>query len=176
MANIECEIRTFLTPEQYEQLAGRLKKEAEFLGEDDQVTYYFDAPEDLRIQKNDHYSKVWLKKGAIHDEHREEIEVKYDKDDFEKLEQLFAALGYGVTIKWFRKRLSFRWGDIDVALDHTKGYGYILELEKMATEEDKEQTVAYLKQKLGELGIPPTPKEEFDKKYQHYKDHWQELV
>jgi len=60
---------------------------------------------------------------------REEIEIRFDRNEFEKLERLFLALGLNVEIKWFRKRHSFKWADIDVMLDYTNGYGHIIELE-----------------------------------------------
>lgn len=176
MQNIECEIRSFITENQYNELIKRFKKEAEFLGEDEQMTYYFDSKQDLRIQRNSNFSKIWLKKGEIHDEHREEVEIKCEREDFQKLEKLFLALGYSVEIKWFRKRHSFKWGDIDVAVDHTKGYGYIIELEKMTTEDQKEKVTEYLKNKLKELDISLTPKEVFSEKYQYYKQYWINLI
>ncbi len=117
-----------------------------------------------------------MKKGKIHDEYREEIEIKYSKEDFEKLEQLFLTLGYKVEIKWFRKRNTFKWKDVAVVLDYTKGYGYIVELEKMSTEEDKESTLGHLRTKMQEVGIVITPKPEFDEKYQYYKKNWKQLV
>jgi len=174
--NIECEVRSFLTEKQYKDLLIRLKKSANFLGEDEQVNHYFDSKQDLRIQRNKIYSKIWLKKGAMHDEHREEIEIKINREDFEKAEQIFLALGYKVEIKWFRKRFSFKWADINVELDYTKGYGYILELEKMTSENKKEETIKHLKEKLQELGIPLTPKAEFDEKYAYYKQNWRQLT
>jgi len=176
MKNIECEIRSFITKNQYDSLIRKLKKEARFLGEDEQTTYYFDCEQDLRIQKNSKFSKIWLKKGEIHDENREEIEVRTDKNDFEKLEHIFLALGYKIEIKWFRKRHSFKWGGTSVAVDFTKGYGYIIELEKMTTEKQKTKALAYLRDKLSELKIPLTPKEEFNKKYLYYKKNWRKLI
>ena len=176
MANIEVELRSFISEDQYKDLMERFKKEANFLGEDDQITYYFDCPQDLRIQKNNNFSKIWLKKGKIHDESREEIEIFCKKEDFEKLEKLFLTLGYKIEIKWFRKRNTFKWDDIKVDLDFTKGYGYIIELEKITTEEKKEKVLRYLKEKIEKLGITITPREEFDKKYQHYKENWKKLL
>jgi hypothetical protein len=49
------------------------EKNGESLGVDHRETHYFDGKEDLRIQKNDGFSKIWLKKGRLHDEAREEI-------------------------------------------------------------------------------------------------------
>jgi predicted adenylyl cyclase CyaB len=101
-----------------------------------------------------------MKKGKIHEECREEIEVKSDKSNFNKLGEIFKNLGHNVKIKWFRKRHTFNWDGIIVTIDYTKGYGYIIELEKMADESTKELT----------------PKEEFNKKYEFYKDNWKDLV
>ena len=176
MENIEVEIRSFIDQQKYRELLHFFNKEAELVNEDYQETYYFDSEEDLRIQRNNFFSKIWLKKGKIHDDHREEIEIKFDKSEFERLEQIFLALGYNIQIKWFRKRHTFNWEGIRVMIDYTKGYGYIIELEKMSTDEQKEDSLNLLKQKLAKLNIPLSPKEEFNKRYEHYKQNWKELI
>ncbi|MCH7850682.1 MAG: CYTH domain-containing protein [Nanoarchaeota archaeon] len=174
--NIEAEIRSFISEEQYKELLIFFKENAEQIKEDYQESYYFDCDEDLRIQRNNFHSKIWMKKGKIHDDHREEIEIKFDRDEFDKLETLFLALGYNIEIKWFRKRFEFKWEDITVCLDFTKGYGYIIELEKMCSEETKEKEFELLKQKLKSLNVNITPKEEFNKKFEYYKNNWRSLV
>ncbi|MCL5094295.1 MAG: CYTH domain-containing protein [Patescibacteria group bacterium] len=176
MKNIEVEIRSLIDENKYHKLLRFFKKEGKWLGEDYQETYYFDCKEDLRIQKNNNFSKIWLKSGKIHDEAREEIEIKFDKEDFEKLEQAFLALGYKVGIKWFRTRNTFKWQGIKVCLDYTKGYGYIIELEKLANENEKDKVLDTLKQKLASLKIPLISREEFDKMFKHYKDNWKILI
>jgi len=100
MAMIECELRSFLTKERFDVLRERLSLEGEHVGTDDQVTYYYDGPKDLRIQKNGSYAKVWLKKGKMHDEAREEVEIRTAKENFDALDELFRTLGYGVSIEW----------------------------------------------------------------------------
>lgn len=174
--NIEVEIRSFITQEKYEELLEFFKKEGEFVEEDYQETYYFDCPQDLRIQRNNNFSKIWFKKGELHDDFREELEIKFDRNDFEKLEQLFLALGFKVEIKWFRKRYIFKWQGVDVMIDYTKGYGYIIELEQKAIGENREIVLANLKEKLNTFNIPLTPKEEFEQRFQYYKEHWSELM
>jgi len=173
---IEVEIRSFISEEKYRELLEFFSKEGKVLNEDEQVTYYFDCDEDLRIQKNKFFSKIWLKKGKIHDDQREEIEVRFDRDKFDELERLFLSLGMGVEIKWFRKRHAFEWQGVKVSVDYTKGYGYIVEFERMAEEENKDSVLAELKQKFEGLGISLTPKEEFNEKYEYYKKNWRELV
>ncbi len=174
--NIETEVRSFISKEQFEELLDFFKQNAQLSKEDYQETFYFDCDEDLRIQRNNFFSKVWMKKGNIHDDYREEIEIKFDRDEFENLEKLFLALGYNIEIKWFRKRFEFKWDDITVCLDFTKGYGYIIELEKMCAEKTKEKESELLKKKLKSLNVDLTSKEEFNKKFQYYKKNWKSLV
>lgn len=176
MNDIEVEIRSFITKEKYEELLDFFKQNAEFLKEDYQETFYFDCKEDLRIQRNNFFSKIWMKKGKIHDNHREEIEVKFDRKEFENIKKMFLALGYNIEVKWLRKRFRFKWGNITVCLDFTKEYGYIIELEKICSEETKQQELESLRQKLKSLDVKITPKEEFNKKFQYYKENWKFLI
>lgn len=172
---IEVEIRSFISEKQFNQLLGYMKQNAKFLGEDNQISYYFSGSADLRIQKCDTYAKIWLKKGKIHDKHREEIEIKFDREDFEKLEKLLNVLGYEVEIKWFRDRKRFDWDGIKVTLDYTKGYGYIIELEKLVSRSE-EKIYKELEDKLKELGVDITPKKVFEEKFFHYKKNWRSLT
>jgi predicted adenylyl cyclase CyaB len=137
--NIETEVRSFISKEKFDELFIFFKDNASLVKDDYQETFYFDCDEDLRIQRNSFFSKIWMKKGKLHDDSREEIEIKFERDEFENLEKLFLALGYNIKIKWFRKRFEFEWEGITVCLDFTKGYGYIIELEKMCFEDEKEK-------------------------------------
>ncbi|MBU3904722.1 MAG: CYTH domain-containing protein [Nanoarchaeota archaeon] len=176
MSNIEVEIRSFITKEQFENLLEFFKTNATLDKTDYQETYYFDCEQDLRIQKNNSGCKVWLKEGKIHDDHRKEIEIRLEGKDFEKLEDLFKSLGHGVQVKWFRERNQFDWNGIKVCLDYTKGYGYIIELEKMASEDNKQEILLELKQRLKELNVLETPKEEFKTKFDYYTNNWKSLT
>lgn len=176
MPVIECELRSLLDKERFDALYGRLVREGEELGTDEQVTYYFDGPTDLRIQENGSYAKVWLKKGQMHDEAREEIEIRTDKADFGNLKELFLALGHTIEIEWYRTRHTFRWKGIDVMLDHTRGYGYIIELEKCCDPERKTETLDELHHLLDGLGIAQTPTEEFEKRFDDYRRHWRTRI
>ncbi|MDD2388097.1 MAG: hypothetical protein PHP52_15090 [Bacteroidales bacterium] len=56
--NIEAELRSFISEEKYNELLDFFKKEASLIKEDYQETFYFDCDEDLRIQKNNFFSKI----------------------------------------------------------------------------------------------------------------------
>lgn len=177
--DIECEIRAFVTDDRYAELLERLRREAVHEGRDEQVTYYFEGngDPDLRIQRNARGGKIWYKGGKMHEEARREIEIPFDKEDaFGKFEELFLALGYRVSIKWFRARETFRLGDITVTLDDTKGYGKIIEFERLCSEEGREAALEELKTAMDGFGIAPSPKEEFDRRYAAYKKDWRSLL
>ncbi len=173
---IEVETRSFISEEQYRKLSDFMKRNAEFLGEEDQVTYYLSGEADLRLQKCDTHAKLWLKKGGLHDGQREEIEVRFARGDFSSLEKLLETLGYETEIKWFRRRKRFSWEGIKVTLDFTRGYGYIIELEKKTESEDSEKIHEDLEKKIRELGVEITPREVFEEKFRYYRENWRELA
>lgn len=173
---LEVEARSFISEKEYNLLLEFMHKNAKFLKEDNQITYYLSGNQDLRIQKNDFFSKIWLKSGKIHDPHREELEIKFDKEKFDELVNLFLVLGYKIEIKWLRNRKEFDWDSIIISLDNTKGYGFIIELEKISPEKDKEKIHNLLLKKLKQLIINPTSKEEFDERFKYYKNNWEKLI
>ncbi|MFP4045558.1 MAG: CYTH domain-containing protein [Candidatus Aenigmatarchaeota archaeon] len=173
---IEVEVRSFINEEEYNRLIELLENIAEKVNEDTQITYYFSGEQDLRIQKNNQFAKLWLKGGQIHDKQREELEVRFDREDFGELEKLLKMLGYGVEIKWYRKRHKFEWNGYEVCVDHTPGYGRIVEIEKMCEEDEEGEIYQELLDALEELDVEKTPKEKFDKRYQTYKNNWQEIL
>lgn len=174
--NLEVEIRSFITKTEYEELLKFFEENSKKVKEDFQETHYFDCKEDLRIQKNNSGAKIWMKKGKLHDDWREEIEIKLSNEDFDKIKNIFNSLGMETEIKWLRDRKQFDWNGTKVCLDFTKGYGYIIELEKITSQDEKEKVFAELQEKLKELNVKLTPKEEFDNKFNYYKENWRSLI
>lgn len=173
--NIEVEIRSFIDKEDYERLLDFFHRNARLITEENQETHYLDVAQDLRIQRNESFSKIWMKEGLIHDEAREETEIKFDKEDFEKMKRIFSSIGIDTSIKWIRQRHLFDWNGITVAIDDTKGYGRIIELEKISDKDNKDTNLALLKDSMKKLGINPTPREEFEKRLEIYKSEWKSL-
>ncbi|HLC85330.1 MAG TPA: CYTH domain-containing protein [Candidatus Nanoarchaeia archaeon] len=173
---IEVEIRSLLSDGDFNRLLSFFEANAQFLGDDGQETHYRSGPSDLRIQKSEKGSKIWLKKGEMHDDRREEVEVWSSQDSFDSISDLFSALGHSVTIKWLRTRKTFLWKDCTVTLDDTKGYGRIIELERLVPEEEAQDALDALQLLAKELGITPTPKEDFSKKFNEYKEDWKTLI
>ncbi|MGV8142799.1 MAG: hypothetical protein ACP5NS_04160 [Candidatus Pacearchaeota archaeon] len=176
MENIEVEIRSFITEEKYYELIDYFTKNGTKIKyEDDETEYYADQGA-VRLWQNEGEAKIILKSGEIHDEQREENEISVKKEDFPTLQKMFQTLKIDTQIKWKRKRYTFNWKGITAQLGDNKGYGYILELEMLSNKESQDKNKEILKDKFKELDIPITPKEEFKKKYEQYKNNWKTLI
>ena len=174
---IEVEVRSFIDEEEFNKLLEFFRKNAKFLKDDFQVTVYFSGDKDLRVQKNRFFSKLWLKKGKIHDDVREEIEVEFKREEFGKLLEILNELGLKVEIVWLRKRKEFQWNGIKVYLDDTEGYGKIIEIETYVEKENEtEEKRDELISKLRSLGIKISERNEFEEKFEWYKRNWKRLL
>lgn len=173
---IEVEVRCLLDEKEYKRLVRFFGKNAKLLWVRDDESRYYKSPLNLRIQKTSQSAKIWAKTGRMHDSAREEIEISIDRKSFEKTHLLFEKLGFPMYVTWIRKRRMYQWGDITVALDNTKGYGYKLELEMMSDSRNKKSTLTRLEAALKELGVTKTPEGEFDRKFNEYVQNWKKLV
>ncbi len=176
MSKIEVETRSFLSDEEYARLLAFMESDAEHVKDDEQETVYFSGDKDLRVQKNSTGAKIILKGGKIHDEHREEKEVSFKKEDFEKMESILVGAGLEVEIRWFRKRKEFKWMGAKVCLDRTRGYGNIIEIEIMCDEDGVDDAREEVSLLMKGLKVSQTPKYVFDERFNYYKNNWKRLV
>lgn len=177
--NIEVEARSFITDEQFENIKDILDNNFEFVKDLKEITVYFSGEKDLRMRKNQTEALVILKEGKIHDDFRKEFEIKIAKEDFDSMIEFFRSLGYEIEIEWQRNRLEYadKNKNMKILLDDTKGYGKILELEKMADEGDEKSAHDKLMEEMEKFGIDEiTSKEEFNRKFEYYKNNWKNLI
>lgn len=175
---IEVELRSFIDEQKYNELLSYFENNAISDGSQKQITSYFNCEQDLRLMAtNDDYCQLWLKKGQLHEDAREELIVKVDKSYKDSLFKIFQEIGLGIAIKWFRFRRSFRWNEIKVDLDFTYGYGYIIEIEILAEDETKvDEAKEQLQNAFDKLGINITAKEVFKQKFIDYEKNWLEYT
>jgi predicted adenylyl cyclase CyaB len=175
--NIEVEARTFIGDGQYESIKKILDDGFKLEKILQEVTVYFSGEKDLRLRKNETEAYLILKEGKIHDNFRKEFEIRLAREDFDNMKELLESLGYVVEIEWHRKRLAYKGDGMEILLDDTEGYGKILELEKLAEEGKEKETHDELLREMERFGIAEiTPREEFDKRYGYYKQHWRNLI
>lgn len=175
--NIEVEARTFLSDEQYDGIKKILEKDFELEKDIKEITVYFRGEKDLRLRQNETEAYLILKEGKIHDDFRKEFEIRLAREDFDSMKELLESLGYEVEIEWYRNRLAYRGDGMEILLDDTRGYGKILELEKMAQEGKEKETHDELVRGMERFGIRElTSREEFDRRYENYKQNWKRLI
>lgn len=175
--NIEVEARTFLSEGQYDSVRKILEEGFEFERELKEITVYFSGKKDLRLRQNGSEAYLILKEGKIHDDFRKEFEIRIDRNDFDSMKELLQSLGYEVEIEWHRSRLAYKGNGLEILLDDTEGYGKILELEKMAPEGRESEIHDELVEEMKRFGIlAMTPREEFDRRYEYYKQNWKRLI
>lgn len=177
MKNIEVEVRSFVDDVQFSNIKNILDRDFEFTKELREVTVYFSGEKDLRMRKNEDGAYVILKEGKIHDDFREELEIKIDKKDFNDMIKLFRSLGFEIEIEWRRSRLEYRNAEMKLLLDDTEGYGKILELEQMVEEGKEKESYEMLLGEIKKLGVKQiTSKQEFNEKFEYYKKNWKDLI
>jgi len=142
----------------------------------EQLNWYYIAPwkNDLRIRKTETESYLILKVWDMHDESKEEYEVKCDREEFEKLDKMLSKLGYSYDTKWFRYREEFEFNGFNITLDENSGFWWMAEIEKVVEEWEEEQAKKEILEFAQSLGLDPTPKSDLDLIYNHYKKNWKE--
>jgi adenylate cyclase class IV len=172
----EVEKRVFLTNEQYKSLLVEFKVQS--IKPERQITTYYSAKDknskdiDLRLMQTVEYAKLWIKRGKIHDVHREEFEVridiKYALETSKILELLFES-----RIKWFRERIETKYKKANICIDKTINYDAIFEIEILVSpDEEIEKSENLLNVYLRELGLEETTKKIQNKKYINYISNW----
>jgi len=174
--DIEVEIRSFVSDKQYNAILSKLEKTAKYVSETEEETVYFSSDKDLRLRRNRKEASIILKEGKIHDNFRKEYEVKFNVVDFEKMEDLLKSLGYEIKIKWFRRRLKYEQDDVKIFLDETRGYGKIIEIEKMVNLGEEKIVYKNLENRLKDFDIKITSKDEFNSAFEYYKNNWESLI
>lgn len=177
----EVEISSLLKPAGYKRVYKYLKRSGKLLKEEQTVTVVFETPKgDLRLVKNEEQVKLICKVGNVFHEIRPEMEVLADLKDMDELEKIFIALDFKVACRYKKKRVHFRWQGTIISLDNVKGFGLIMEMEKLVDERLVKKGEQDIREKLTKLlnkfGIDITPINELNKKYQHYLNNWSKLI
>ena len=171
---VEVEKRSFITKDKYDSLIDYFKSNKYDILAEKQITTYFKGDTDFRLMNTPNYLKLWLKKGKLHDDAREEMEVIIDKNYEQDLKKMLDILGYEVSIKWYRTRIELTYKDFKVTIDYSISYGYIVEFELLVDDESKiEAAKESISMMFKEFNIDQTPKEVFDDAYNNYKINWE---
>lgn len=173
----ELELRSFVGEDEYARVAALLPMLGVPEGPVRQVTYYLDHPIDTRVQLMARGGRVWQKLGRIHDEVRKEYEALVDRHAASALLSILGNLGHGIRIVWYRERRWVRSGELTVTLDHTVGYGRIVEVEALFSRDaDRPHAMRAVEEMLARLAVSPTPRSVFDSAFERYSREWRALT
>lgn len=143
-----------------------------------QDNWYYVAPgkNDLRIRRTNKEAYLVLKKGWMHDDDRDEIEIKVARADFMRLDEVFRSLGYEYDTKWYRKRTEYKYKNFAITIDFNAGYGWVAEIERTVQPGHEDIAKKEILALAAEIGITPASKTLFDKMYQYYKKNWSHYI
>lgn len=158
MKNIEVEFFAQFNKEKYHRLFSFLRKNAKNLNKDDKNNWFFLFPnKNLKVVKeiSKKTAKIVLKMNKIGLANSgEEIEIKIDQKDAEKMVKIFKELGCNKIIHTFTKRHNFKYKGVEIALKYSEDWGYHLELEIMIKDKSKQpQAEAKIQKIANELGV-----------------------
>jgi len=175
----EVEKRVFLTDEQYKSLLIKFNMKSK--QPERQITSYYSAKDkyskdiDLRLMQTVDYTKVWMKRGKMHDYHRDEFdEFKIVPEYTLKAIEIFDCL-YDFKTKWFRERIEIKKQPYIICIDRSINYNAIFEVEISDEKIEKEEGEKLLNIYLQELGLEETPQEIQNKIYNNYVSNWSRL-
>jgi len=176
MKNIEVEVRALISKDEFLRLRKFFGKKAKFLNHHKDETLYFDADGSIRLRLEKNRCYFVHKSGKIHDRHREELEIDLKKSDFTPAQKFVEFLGKPVIVRWIRERFVWKFNELKVYLDNTKGYGRIFELEAVVGPKEKNKAYQKMLKIFKDLNIRPTPREKIQKHYEYYLKNWRRLI
>ncbi|NQU78271.1 hypothetical protein HQ545_00730 [Candidatus Woesearchaeota archaeon] len=170
MKDIRVQIGSVLTKDKHNSLIEFFQQQCGASSWEEQVTYHYEAPVEAIIQKKSTFSRLVTKKGS------ERVELRFNRDDFGQLENMFKMFGYPIKVKWFRKRHTFQWRGFDIFIDDKRGYGMTFSMSKKSDAAGQAYATLEMQKSFKDLDLEVTPKDEFDKKYQNYMQNWKAML
>ncbi len=106
---------------------------------------------------------------------RIEFEAVMKGKTLDELDKALLSAGCTYQAKWSRAREEYADGDIHICMDKNAGYGYLVEFEKVVTNEaDTKKAHAELISFMKELGVEELPQERIERMFAFYNAHWPE--
>lgn len=155
----EVELRAQFDKAQYNKLMEYLHKSAKDLGQDDRVNYIFIFPNKfLKIvhATSQATAKLAFKQGNLGTSRSfKEIEVEFDASKFADMAEIFKKLELPAKVhKTAQIRHNYLFKGVEIAMKHSKNWGYHAELEIMVDNiSQRDKAEIKIKTVAEELGI-----------------------
>lgn len=97
------------------------------------------------------------------------------KMTLEELDALVLKAGFSYQAKWSREREEYDYCDTTICFDKNAGYGYLVEFEKVITDESKvDETRDEIDALMASLGVEELSQERLARMFEHYNQNWAE--
>jgi len=166
MDNIEVEIRSLLTEEQYKKIIVFLDQNSEEKDNDDRKTIFFMIPD--KTLKITNYlgkgkAKIALKVGNFVKEiSQKEYEVFIDPNQFDIAVDVFKNLGFDKIQNTEQKRINYKYKGCEIAIKWSPDWSYHFEMDKVIAESENQSQVREELIKIAtELGLKIMSDKEF---------------
>ena len=170
--NIEIEIRGPILKDKYDSLVKFFDSEGKKITEKDRVSIDYsvfldggveDRNKDIRLRVTNGIPEIVVKMGSWGGtEQRKELSVFTKPGEFDKLTEIFSALGLNKGMLCVRKSKVYEYKDIEFALVEVPGHSYYYEAEKMAhSKENSDEIIKELRVVCAELGLSVFDKRQF---------------
>jgi len=170
--DIEVEVRGPLTAEDYSLLKSFLDKNARKVATKSRILIDYstflpgemkDRKKDIRLRITNGVPEIMVKLGdwgAV--DQRKELSVTTAEGTFDRLVEIFAALGYEKGVLCDRRTEAYDYKEVEFALVEVPGHSYYYEAEKMAhAGQDTELLAQEIKAICSELNLSTFTGEEF---------------
>lgn len=170
---VEVEVRGSLSKEKYEELIKLLSEKADSKKTKNRILIDYstflphggikERTRDIRLRATNGVPEIIVKMGSWGgSENRKEYSVLASKGEFDKLVQIFAAIGLTKGMLCIRKSEVFQYQGIEFALVEVPDHSYYFEAEKMIGQSDeKEMAIQEIEDILKEFKLEQFSHEEF---------------
>jgi len=143
-----------------------LEENGRFVRKETMKSTWYDPKGSLAIEQHKGFSLVRKREG--NEEVAEEVEIKCEEHDYDKLNDLFCALEHKACVEWNMTRFLYDWWPVLVHLEEYTGFGLVVEFKLYGQLKDKEKAIKDAQVQFGKLGIDIISAEDFDKKKQEF--------
>jgi len=163
--NIEVELRGSISEEKFLEMEKVFQDEGEFRKEYKRIFIDYSTflpgegiknrQRDIRLRVTNGVPEIIVKTGKFGgSEHRKELSVLAKPGEFDKLVEIFAALGFTKGVLCVRNGKVYNYKNIEFTLIEVPGYSYYFEAEKLIRDmAGRQKAKAEIKKACQELGL-----------------------
>jgi hypothetical protein len=168
----EIELKALMSEEKYKQLLEELPTKFKLINEDTIHTQKY-IPGDIKLRHSDKIIEFVSKEADPTKSSRKEVTIPLaSKEELNRFSKALEALNFKQDPPWITHKKEFEIEFQDrkymMCLQHIENFAYILEVEFLSRENEKDIHEPNIKQIIQQLGLEPINRDEFSARVQKY--------